>query len=118
MRPMVWLSIGLLTGALATSYAWSAGAIKVAVLLENDQVKVLRVTKNGETHVTTDSDDHLIIPLNDFTSKETRDGKVVMLERKKGQAYWRQGGARSYDETATADMIVVDLKPGKGTTLK
>jgi hypothetical protein len=88
------------------------------VLLENDKIKVLHLTKGGPTHTTAESDDHLIVPLNDFTSKETRDGTIEVLLRKKGQAYWRQGGSRAYDTTGTADMIVIDLKPGKGTTIK
>ena len=83
-----------------------------------DRVKVLHVTKSGRAHATAESDDHLIVPLSDFTSKETRDGKTEVLLRKKGQAYWRQGGSRAYDTSSTADMIVVDLKPGQGTTIK
>ena len=118
MRLSVWLGVALIIGAAAVGYAWSAGPTKVTVLFENDRVKVLHVTKSGRAHTTAESDDHLIVPLSDFTSKETRDGKTEVLLRKKGQAYWRQGGSRAYDTSSTADMIVVDLKPGQGTTIK
>ena len=117
MRLRVWLGAALIVAAAAVSYAWSAGSTKVTVPFENDRIKVMRVTKNGPAHTTAEFDDHLIVPLTDFTSKETRDGKTEVLLRKKGEAYWRAGGSRAYDTTATADMIVVDLKPGQGTTI-
>jgi hypothetical protein len=118
MQLKIWLGAVLIAAAAAGTYAWSAGSTKVTVLFENDRIKVMRVTKNSPTHTTAESDDHLIVPLTDFTSKETRDGKTELLLRKKGEAYWRAGGSRAYDTTTTADMIVVDLKPGQGTTIK
>ena len=91
MRLSVWLGVALIIGAAAVGYAWSAGPTKVTVLFENDRVKVLHVTKSGRAHTTAESDDHLIVPLSDFTSKETRDGKTEVLLRKKGQAVLAPG---------------------------
>ena len=119
MRRNIWLRAAMLTGMVLSTHAWSADPPKLTVLLDNAQVKVLRMTMGRGAHqVQIDSDDHLIIPLNDFNSKETRDGKAESLVRKRGQAYWRQGGPRAYDFTSKADMIIVDLKPGKATTAK
>jgi hypothetical protein len=119
MQRNICLCAALLTGMGISTPAWSADPPKVTVLLDNAQVRVLRMTTGRGAHqVQVDSDDHVIIPLNDFNSKETRDGNSEALVRKRGQAYWRQGGPRAYDFTSKADMIIIDLKPGKGTTAK
>jgi len=87
MRRNIWLCAAMLTGMGLSTHAWSADPPKMTVLLDNPQVKVSRMTTGaGAHHVQIDSDDHLIIPLNDFNSKETRDGKAESLTRKRGQA--------------------------------
>lgn len=113
------LFLAVTLGGLGLSpHAWSADHSKITLLLDNDKVTVLHMIEPAGNHQEVNSDDHLVIPLNTFRTTETRNGKTETLVRERGKAYWREGGPRSYVMMNRADMLIIDLKPGKASTFK
>ena len=114
--------VGTAFVGLSLFFATSLGAqdmVKVAppnckVLLDNDQVRVIRVVlKPGETLPMHSHPNNIVYSLSGGKAKYTlADGKTQERELKAGQTTWSEAGSHSTENTgaAVSRALVIELK--------
>jgi hypothetical protein len=83
------------------------------VELENDRVRVLRVTHGGrEQHPQTSRHDRLIIYLNEEHIMRTENGAQEDIRRKAGEVVWRGSSQHQIEniKDTNHEVIIVELK--------
>ena len=83
------------------------------VELENDRVRVLRVTHGGrERHPQTSRHDRLIIYMNDGHVMRTEKGKQEEIRHKAGEVVWRNRSQHQLEnlKDTNHEVIIVELK--------
>ena len=123
MKPLSYLAVGIVLGAVAVSAAGRMATqdpVEVsprynAVRFENDRVRVLELhMKPGEKEAMHSHPPHVVYVLTEFTMRNVLpDGKSSEASRKAGDVFWRESTTHTAENVGLTEAraIAIELKP-------